>query len=62
MKPVLKQQLHKRCGGEIVVMADKDRELRFACTACSSIWEINDHSQKVPNDFKSIKGGIIINK
>ena len=50
----LKQQIHKRCGGSIVVCADKQRQAYFVCDKCAEMWSSGFTSVSVPDDVRDI--------
>lgn len=55
----LVQQIHKRCGGEIVLVANKKEPFVLACKICVSQWRLNSLlSIELCNDFKPTRHGI----
>lgn len=59
-KDTLKQQLHKKCGGEIVAVSDKTKKLLLACKKCALNWTPT-RVISTPDEFKSVTNGQIIN-
>jgi len=35
----LRQVLHKKCGGEIILISDKTKIVNFACKDCKEMWK-----------------------
>lgn len=52
-KEHLKQQLHKNCGGEIIIASDKTREGFLGCKNCCAQWEPSVPLY-LPSDFENL--------
>jgi len=49
----VKQQIHKNCGGGIVVVKS-GKEIMFACNACNTMWS-GDRIIYKPKEWRNIK-------
>jgi len=49
------QQVHKGCGGEIVAVTNKDKEIKLICKKCRAHWMIERLYPiriRIPEDFE----------